>query len=171
MNKLILFLAATIMSISSIYDFSFNDINGNMVSLSQFKGKKILFVNTASGSEYASQIGALEQLYQKYKDSLVIIAVPSNTFQDEPKTNDELKSYFENTWHTDFIVTQKTQVAGAGQSAVYNWLSHQSENDMMENNINGDFYKFLVDAEGKLVGAFAPSVDPMSDEMQNAITN
>ena len=62
-------------------------------------------------------------------------------------------------------------MAGAGQSAVYNWLTHQSENNMMENNIDGDFYKFLVNADGTLVGAFAPSVDPMSDELQNAITN
>lgn len=171
MNKILFLLASTIIAITGIYDFSITDIDGNNLSLGQFKGKKILFVNTASGSEYASQVGSLEQLYQKYKDSLVIVAVPSNTFQDEPKSNDQLKDYFENTWHTHFIITQKTGVAGAGQSAVYNWLTHQSENNMMENNIDGDFYKFLVNADGTLVGAFAPSVDPMSDEMQNAITN
>jgi glutathione peroxidase len=170
MNK-ILFLLVPFIFFNSIYNYSLNDTEGNSFSLSQFKGKKILFVNTASSSEYVGQLASFEQLYEKYKDSLVIIAVPSNTFQDEPKSNAELKSYIESTWHTHFIITEKTIVAGAGQSPVYSWLSHQSENGMMENNIDGDFYKFLVNADGKLVGAFAPSVDPMSDEMQSAITN
>lgn len=170
MNK-ILFALLSVSLFSGIYDFSLKNIDGNTFSLEQFKGKKILFVNTASASSYVGQYALLEQLYQKYKDSLIIIAVPSNTFQSEPKSNAEINDFAENTYHVHFIITEKTEVAGAGQSPLYSWLTHQAENGMMENNVNEDFYKFLVNGEGTLVGIFAPSVDPMSDEMQSAITN
>lgn len=156
---------------SSIYDFSLTDIDGNSFSLSQYKGKKILFVNTASQSGYAGQYGALEQLCQLYKDSLVVIAVPSNTFQSEPLDNVAIKNLVTGHYGVHYIITQKTDVAGAAQSPLYSWLTHQSQNGMMENSVNEDFYKFLVNGEGKLVGVFAPSVDPMSDEIQDAIKN
>lgn len=170
MKHVLLFILPFVM-VNSIYNFSITDINGNSISLSAFKGKKILFVNSASGSPDVGQLASLDTLYQKYKDSLVIIAVPSNTFQSEPENNPEIKDLMENTYHVHYLITEKTEVAGADQSPLYSWLTHLSQNGMMENNVNEDFYKFLVNSEGKLVGAFAPSVDPMSEEMQNAIAN
>jgi glutathione peroxidase len=169
--KKILFFLFPFLLVNSVYNFSITDINGNNISLSTFEGKKILFVNSASESPYVNQLASLDTLYEKYKDSLVVIVVPSNTFHSEPKSNAELKSYIENTYHIHYILTGKAEVEGASQSPLYNWLTHYSENGMMDNTINEDFYKFLVDSHGKLVGIFAPSVEPMSEELQSAIEN
>lgn len=154
-----------------VYDFSVNTIEGNTISLSQYKGKKILFVNTASSGPYTGQYAGLEKLYQKYKDSLVIIAVPSNSFGKETGTNAAIRTFITGAYHTHFIITEKTMVYGTDQSPLYAWLTHIDQNGMMTNTINDDFYKFLVDGSGKLVGAFVSSVDPMSNEIQNAIKN
>lgn len=156
---------------NSIYDITIKDVDGNTLGFAQFKGKKMLFVNTASSGSYIGQLAGLEQLYQKYKDSLVIIAIPSNTFHNESKSNAEIKSFIQKSYDTHFIIAEKAEVEGASQSPLYAWLTHQSQNGMMENTVDEDFYKFLVNEEGKLVGIFAPSVDPMSEELQSAIKN
>ena len=63
------------------------------------------------------------------------------------------------------------EVSGDNQAPLYSWLTHIEQNTMMSNTIDGDFYKFLVDSSGRLIGAFVSSVDPMSDDIQNAIAN
>lgn len=170
MKKLFFFLFPFVVT-TSIYNFSITDQNGNTISLENFKGKKILFVNAASGSPYVNQLGSLDTLYEKYKDSLEVIVVPSNTFHNEPKQNGEIANFIAQNYHTHYLISEKEDVAGGSQSSLYKWLTHYTENGMMDNNINEDFYKFLVDQQGRLVGIFAPSVDPMSDEMQSAIKN
>ncbi len=156
---------------TSLYDISINDINGNNINLGQFQGKKILFVNTASASIYTRQYNSLERLYQKYKDSLVIIAIPSNSFGNETGSNAQIKQFIENTYHAHYIITEKSNVSGINMIPLFNWLTVFEQNSMMTNSVNDDFYKFLVDKTGRLVGAFVSSVDPMSNEMQQAILN
>jgi glutathione peroxidase len=156
---------------TGFYNFNLTDIDGNKISLGQFRGKKILFINTATNSSYTSQYASLEKLYQKYKDSLVIIAIPSNSFGNEGGDNATIKDFVKNTYGIHYILAQKTIVAGDNQSPLYGWLTHMEQNNMMSNTIQGDFYKFLVDGSGRLVGAFVSSVDPMSDDMQSVISN
>ncbi|MDE3185706.1 MAG: redoxin family protein [Bacteroidota bacterium] len=169
--KKVIFLLFPFIVTTSIYNFSITDQNGNTISLENFKGKKILFVNSASGSPYVRQLASLDTLYEKYKDSLEVIVIPSNTFHSEPKSNAAIKDFIQETYHVHYLISEKTDVAGGSQSSLYKWLTHYTENGMMDNNINEDFYKFLIDQQGRLVGIFAPSVDPMSDEMQSAIKN
>jgi glutathione peroxidase len=157
--------------LTGIYDFNLNDIDGNNFSLSQFQGKKILFVNTASNSIYTSQYASLEQLYERYRDSLVIIAIPSNSFGNDSADNATIKNFVTTNYNIQYILTQKMDVIGDSQTPLYSWLTHLEQNSMMSNAINGDFYKFLVDSSGRLVGAFVSSVDPMSNEIQSAISN
>jgi glutathione peroxidase len=156
---------------TGIYDLSINDIDGNIINLSQFKGKKILLVNTASDSKYTFQYKSLEQLYQRYKDSVVVIAIPSNSFGHEISNNIEIKQFISGNYKTHFLISQKMEVAGDNQASLYNWLTHATQNGAMDNTLRGDFYKFLVDGSGNLMGAFAPSVDPMSEQIQSAIEN
>src|SRR5882672_9079035 len=118
----LLFLLVSIISFNNIYDYSVADIDGNTINLVQFKGKKILLVNTSSNSRYTSQYKSLEQLYQKYKDSLVIIAIPSNSFGHEPSTNALVKQFLVKNYKSHFIIAQKMDVAGINQSSLYNWL-------------------------------------------------
>ncbi len=170
MSKIFCLLAG-IYFFTGFYDYPVKDINGADINLSSFTGKKILVVNTASKSMYTGQYAQLEQLYQKYKDSLVIIAFPSNSFGNETGDNMQIKKFISNRYNTHFIIAEKTIVAGENQCPLYKWLTHTDLNGMMNNAVNNDFYKFLIDGSGRLVGAFVPTVDPMSDELQNAIKN
>jgi glutathione peroxidase len=156
---------------TGFYDFTITDIDGNNISLRQFQGKKILFVNTATNSSYTNQYASLEQLYQKYKDSLVIIAIPSNSFGNEAGDNAAIKHFIISNYHVHFIIAQKMEVAGSNQTSLYSWLTHIEQNNMMSNTIDGDFYKFLVDGQGRLVGAFVSSVDPMGEDVQSTMVN
>lgn len=155
--------------LTGIYDLSLPDANGNIINLKDFRGKKVLLVNVATSAKYVSQLATLEQLYQKYKDSLVVIAVPSNSFGNEQRSDGEIKDYLNSQFHVHFIVSGKVNVSGIDQSAVFKWLTHSSENSAMDNTINDDFWKFLIDENGNLVGAFVSSVDPMSDAIQTAV--
>jgi glutathione peroxidase len=168
MLKLLLFVSG-VFYLTGIYDLSLSDANGNTFNLGAFKGKKILLVNVASSGKYSNQLSSLEQLYQKYKDSLVVIAVPSNSFGNEQRSDSEIKQYLSNQFHAHFIITGKVSASGSNQSAVFKWLTHSNENKVMDNTINGDFWKFLIDEKGNLVGAFVSSVDPMSEAIQSAV--
>ncbi len=171
MNKILCLLVGITLVTATVYDFSVTTIDGNNISLEQFRGKKILFVNTASSSSYTSQYASLEQLYQKYKDSLVIIAIPSNSFGNETGDNAQIKEFINRKYNTHFIITEKSIVAAESQTALYGWLTHIEQNGMMGNAVQDDFYKFLVDGSGRLVGGFVSSVDPMSKSVQDAIMN
>ena len=154
----------------SIYSLTITTAGGNTISLSQFQGKKILLVNIATNSPRAGQLAKLEQLYQQHKDSLVVIAFPSNSFGNEPRGNVAIDSFCHNTYHVSFLVATKEAVSGTGIQPVYQWLTTLGQNGVMNGTILGDFLKFLVDKNGNLVGVFAPSVDLMGSEIQNAIT-
>lgn len=165
----ILFFLTSFISFTDIYHFSLTDADGGTINLSDFKGEKILLVNIATSSKYSNQCKSLEQLYQKYKDSLVVIAIPSNSFGNEPKTNKEIKEYLKRKFNSHFIIAGKINVSGADQSLLYKWLTHISENQRMENQINDDFWKFLIDESGNLRGTFVSSVDPMDEAIQSAV--
>lgn len=152
-----------------IYTLSFTDAQGNLVHFSDFKGKKILLVNAANGSPRASQYAGLERLYQQYKDSLVIIAFPSNDFGHEPGSDSEIRQAVAGRFGIHFLLASKTSVTGTGQHAVFEWLTTAELNGRASNPVGNDFYKFLIDSSGNWMGVFSDDVDPMSAEMQNAI--
>jgi len=166
----LLFLALSLWQ-TSIYTIQYNTIDGHAAAFSTCQGKKILIVNIATGSSKASQLEGLEQLNQKYKDSLVIIAFPSNAFGNESRSNAEIKSFCENSYHTTFQLAQKGQVTGPGRQSIYSWLATMNENGVMDAPIVEDFQKFLIDKDGSIIGGFASSVEPMDSLIQSAITN
>ncbi|RYD93736.1 MAG: glutathione peroxidase [Sphingobacteriales bacterium] len=153
----------------SLYSLSFTDSNGNTVAMSGFSGKKILFVNVASGSRYVAQLGELEQLRTAYSDSLVVIAFPSNSFAHEPLGDSAIRTLCETQYGAQYTIAQKGSVAGTGQQAVYSWLSQQSQNGVLNQAVQGDFQKFLVDGQGRIVAVFAPSVRPLDSVIQIAV--
>lgn len=154
----------------SIYSISSADINGGQINFSDFQGKKILIVNTASNSPYVAQYAALEQLYQLYKDSLVVIAFPGNSFSNEPGSNASIKSFVTSTYNIHFLLAAKVDVSGSGQAPIYQWLTQQSQNGMMNIVVQSDFQKFLIDKDGTLIGVFSAAVSPLDSSIQNAIT-
>lgn len=153
----------------SIYDFDITDINGNTIHLSDFNGKKILFVNTATNSSYAQQYGSLEQLYQLYKDSLAIIAIPSNSFGNEPNENDSILNFVQAHYDIHYILASKINVTGDSIAPLYQWLTQSSGNGAFDNPVHSDFYKYLVNREGELIAVSAGMTDPMDTVIQNLI--
>ena len=170
MIKFILFISA-FFYFTGIYDYTVKDVEGHDISLSAFRGKKMLIVNTATGSKYASQFRSLDSLALFYKGSLVIIACPSNSFGNENTSTDKMGALLNKGHAVHFLVTQKINLSGAGASDLFDWLTIASKNGVLNCNLKGDFYKFLIDSSGNLIGVFAPEVDPLSEEMLSAIAN
>ena len=167
MFKLLLMLLLT--GPGPIYSLTFQDSQGNLVHFSDFRGKKILLVNTATGSSRAGQYASLERLYEMYKDSLVIIAFPSDDFGREKGNDSTIRQAVTGQYAIQFILASKVSVSGDAQHAVYQWLTHAALNSRASNAVKNDFYKFLIDGSGNWMGVFSDDVDPMSQVMQDAI--
>jgi glutathione peroxidase len=168
MIKLSILISAFLLTVS-IYTITSTDIDGNQINFSSFQGKKILIVNTATNSPYVSQYAGLEQLYQQYHDSLVVIVFPSNTFGHEPGDNASIKNFIITNYNAHYILGAKISVAGPNQAPIYQWLTQQSQNGMMNNTMYSDFQKYFVDKDGTLIGAFAPTVLPTDSSIIHLI--
>lgn len=154
----------------SIYSLSVADVNNGSINFNQYQGKKILIVNTATGNAAANQqLVQLQQLYQQYQDSLVVIAFPSNSFGRQPGTNEEIKALMQGTYGVTFPIAVKSRVRGDSANVVYQWLSSKLQNDMMNSRTTRDYQKYLIDGMGRLVAKFDSSISPMSVQIQDAI--
>lgn len=165
----LLILLATIVITPTIYTFQVPAADGTAIDFNQFQHKKILIVNTASGSRYASQFASLEQLYERYKDSLVIVAVPSNSFSHESMSNSEIRQLITSRYNAHYLIAEKSDVSEAGGMPLYQWLTKVGTNGVMQSEIGDDFQKYLVNSDGTLKGYFISAVDPMDSMIQNAI--
>jgi glutathione peroxidase len=160
----------TLFYLSDIYQFSVPAIGGGTsIHFSDFQGKKILLVNTSSNSLFTPEYGRLEQLYQQYKDSLVIVAIPSNDFNHEPGSEQDIQSFVQSTYSIHYLLAGKTVVTGAGQSGLYKWLTSGSQNGVITSTVQYDFQKYLIGTDGHLIGYFTGAMDPMDSTLQNAI--
>jgi glutathione peroxidase len=169
MKLLILLMTLSLFADPGVHDFTVTSIDGRPVSLSQYKGKKILIVNTASECGYTYQYENLQKLYEKYNDRLVLIAFPANNFgEQEPGTNEQIKKFCETTYHVTFPVMSKVSVKGEDMVPLFKWLTSQPNPDFT-GDIKWNFEKFLLDEDGKLVHRFKHKTDPFSEEITRAI--
>lgn len=146
-------------------------IDGKPLNLNDFKGKKILLVNTASDCGYTGQYGELEKLSQENKETLVVLGFPANDFKEQEKGTDEnIASFCKLNFGVTFPLLQKSKtVKGTGQNEIFQWLTHKNKNGWNDQAPTWNFCKYLVDENGKLVHFFASSVEPMSSEVLKAI--
>jgi glutathione peroxidase len=150
----------------SIYDFKVESLNGGTIDFADFKGKKILIVNTASKCGFTPQYEGLEELYEKYKDRLVIIGFPANNFfSQEPGSNTTIEEFCKKNYGVTFPMAAKISVKGKNMAPIYKWLCHKAENGVMDAKITWNFNKFLLDENGKLIAHFKSTVKPMSEEI------
>ena len=171
MNLIKVLVAATVLT-TSVYSFSVSNTQGGTINLNSYQHKSILFVNIATGnSSRVSQLAGLQQLQQQHADSLVIIAFPSNSFGNEPRSNAEIQQFCQSNYGVTFPIAALGAVEGAGTQPIYHWLTTKTENGNMDVQVKGDFQKFLVDSEGNLVGVFSGSVLPNDTELTSAITS
>jgi glutathione peroxidase len=157
--------------VQSIYNLKFTLLSGEEKSLAEYRGRKILLVNTASECGYTDQLESLQKLWEHNKDSLVIIAFPSNDFKNQEKLNNsEIASFCSNIYHITFPVAQKTVVKKSEeQHPIYQWLSDKKKNGWYEKPPIWNFSKYLVDENGILTHYFDPGVDPVSAKVIRAI--
>jgi glutathione peroxidase len=166
---LISFLISAAMVVS-IYSLSVADVNDASINFNDYRGKKILIVNTATGNTAANQqLVQMQQLFQQNQDSLVVIAFPSNSFGHEPGTNAQIKSLMQGTYGATYPIAVKSWVQGDSANIVYQWLSSKLQNDMMNSKTIRDYQKYLVDGTGRLVAKFDSSVSPLNARIQDAI--
>ena len=150
----------------TIYDFKIESIDGGTIDFSQYKGKYILIVNTASKCGFTPQDKGLEQLYKDHGDKLVIVGFPSDNFADQEfHDNKDIKSFCEKNYGVTFPLTTRVDVKGTHITPVFDYLTHKSENGVLDATISWNFNKFLIDPDGRLLQHFDSKVTPESDEI------
>jgi len=175
-KKFIVFILSLFVSTSSsaqesIFDIKINDINGSPINLNSFKGKYIMFVNVASKCGFTSQYTALENLYQKYRDDLVIIGLPCNQFGgQEPGSESEIKEFCLKNYGVSFYLSEKINVRGSNKHKIYKWLTDKNLNGRSSSSVKWNFQKYLVDRQGNLITYFYSTTDPMSTKITSILT-
>jgi glutathione peroxidase len=155
---------------TSIYTYKVDSIAGqSTISFSSFQGKKILIVCTASGDTSFTQYDELKQLYQIYKDSLVIIVFPTNSFNTESGSNLQITTVYTQNNVYRFPVTGKVNVKNPGMHPLFEWLTSAVKNGMMNSSVNRPGYKYLINKNGQFRGVYGPRIRPMSSIMRSAI--
>ena len=154
----------------SIYDFEFKTLQGEDIVLSNYKGRKMLIVNTASECGYTPQYKELQQLYDKHGDKLVVLGFPANNFGgQEPGSHAEIAAFCEKNYGVTFPVFEKISVAGDDMHPLYKYLSSKELNGVTDEKPNWNFCKYLIDENGKVQAFFNSKVTPMSNDMLTAI--
>ncbi|MBL7953626.1 MAG: glutathione peroxidase [Flavobacteriales bacterium] len=151
----------------SFYDLSATDINGQLVKMDQFRGKRVIVVNTASECGYTPQYAQLQELYEKYKDKgLVIVGFPSNDFGgQEPGTEAEIATFCQKNYGVTFPMMAKVSTKGKEQHAVYQWLANKSQNGVMDTEVKWNFHKYLINPDGVLSMSMESGVSPLDERV------
>ena len=147
---------------SSVYDFTVRDIDGNERSLSEWRGKTLLIVIVASKCGFTPQYKGLENLWQDQRDKgLVVLGFPCDQFgHQEPGSEEEIKNFCSTRFDVTFPMFAKVEVNGDDTAPLYQWLKSEGKGILGSESIKWNFTKFLVDAEGQVVKRFAPTDTP-----------
>jgi len=162
---LTILLMSTTFETPIFYNFKIATLDGNEFDFHTLKGKKVLIVNLASYCGYTSQYKELQQLSEQYKAKLVVLGFPSNSFFQEPKSNDSIKSFCQKNYGVTFPVFEKINVTGKNQHPLYQWLSKKEMNGWNDQSPSWNFNKYLVDENGKLLKYFGSNTKPLSKEI------
>ncbi len=155
---------------SAFYNFNVENIDGDQVSLKQYKGKVVLVVNVASKCGYTPQYEGLQKIYNTYKDKdFVILGFPANNFNgQEPGTDKQIKQFCTLEYGVDFPMFSKISVKGDDQAELFTYLTSQPNIDF-EGEIKWNFEKFLINKEGVVQRRFRSKIEPESEELVSAI--
>ena len=151
---------------SNIYEFDCKDAQGNTVSLSEYRNKVLLIVNTASKCGFTPQYEGLNNLHLKYSDKdFSVLGFPCNQFgKQEPGTNQEIQEFCSINFQIEFPVFEKIDVNGPAADPLYQYLTEKKTGLLGSKNIKWNFTKFLVDQNGNVIARFAPIIRPENIE-------
>lgn len=149
-------------AMSSFYDFTATTIQGAPQALSEYRGRVVLVVNTASACGFTPQLQGLQQLHHAYADQgLVVLGFPCNQFGQQDKgSNADIASFCQLNYGVDFPMMAKVQVNGAQAHPVFTWLKGQAPGILGTRMIKWNFTKFLINREGSVVHRYAPKTAP-----------
>ena len=157
---------STEMKTQSIYDIDINALDGKAISLSEFKGKKILFVNVASKCGFTKQYKELQTLSDTYSEKLIVIGSPCNQFgSQEPGDASEIQEFCELNYGVTFLLTEKINVKGSKQHPLYSWLTKKQLNGKKGSSVKWNFQKYLVDENGQFIDYYFSTTAPLSSKI------
>ena len=149
------------------YDFKIEGISGEIINLSDYKNKVVLIVNTASYCGFTKQYDELQKLWDLYKSKgLIVLGVPSNSFNQEKQSNSEVKEFCEVNFNINFPLTAITEVKGEKAHELFKWAK---ENHGKSAIPKWNFHKILINKQGKVEDTFASFTKPMSKKIINKI--
>ena len=149
----------------SIYDFKVRSLEGKEISLSDYKGKYMLIVNTASKCGYTPQYADLEKVHEQFGNKVAVLGFPANDFLwQEPGSSNEIAEFCERNYGVKFSMFEKISVKGNGKAPLYKWLEAKTGETPTWN-----FCKYLVSPEGEVLGFYPPKVRPIDKEIVGKI--
>ena len=156
-----LFSTKSMSSDKSFHDFSIESISGGDISLSDYKNKVVLLVNTASQCGFTPQYAGLQKIYDRYKDDgFVVLGVPSDDFNQELSTDDDVKKFCEIRYGVNFPLTSIQKIKGDSAHPLYKWISG---NTSVIGQPRWNFHKYLISKEGQILNWFSSMTSPTSD--------
>ena len=163
----LIFSRTSAMASESLFNFSFEDIDGNQVNLKKFTGKPILVVNTASRCGFTPQYENLQNLFLEYKDTdLTIIATTSNSFAQEYQDTEDIKKICLVNYGVGFVTSSPMDVKGNNAHPIYHWIDNQYKKSPKWN-----FFKYLFNRNGELVDSWSSVTKPDSYKIKRKIDN
>ena len=157
-------------SATSFYQFTVNSLDGKPVSMSDFKGKKVVILNVASKCGYTPQYADWEKFYEANKDKVVVLGFPCNDFMgQEPGSASEIADFCQKNYGVSFPMFEKVHVKGANKSPLYKWLTDPAQNGWNRDEPSWNFCKYLINEKGELTNFFASGVKPDGKEFQAAL--
>ena len=158
---------------STVYDFSANNIQGKSVTLNKFKGKVMLVVNTASACGFTPQFGGLEELHKSFGGKgLVVLGFPCNQFgAQDSGSNGEIAEFCQLNYGVSFPMMEKVDVNGSGAHPLFQWLSAEAPGLLGSKAIKWNFTKFLIGKDGSVLKRYAPTDTPagMAQDIEAAL--
>ena len=151
------------------YDFNFNDLDGSKLSLSAYKGKVIVVVNVASRCGFTSQYEDMQDIWEKYEQKgVVMLGIPSNDFNQELSTSEEIKNFCEAKFGISFPMTEKVSVKGTNAHPFYIWAKKNYGKAAVP---KWNFHKIIINKEGKIAETFSSITKPTSKKFVKLIEN
>lgn len=152
---------------SDFYGFQMKTLDGKNVNFSDYKGKKVLLVNTASECGYTPQYAELQQLHEAHGSEVVVLGFPANNFGgQEPGSNEDIASFCQKNYGVTFPMFEKVSVVGEDKHPLFTWLQQNAPNN---EEPAWNFSKYLIDEDGNVVAFYPSKVKPMDEQLLTAI--
>lgn len=153
-----------------LYDIQINDLKGQSFDFSQYQGKKILIVNTASKCGLTPQYKQLQELHEKFGDKVAVVGVPCNDFAgQEPGSVEEIAQFCDLNYNVTFPLLEKVKIKGESIHPLYQYLTQASKNGLQDSDVTWNFQKYIIDENGQLINVVAPQTEVFSEEVLSAL--